>query len=38
MKKVEADFDGPHAELAEAYKKWQAKQVETIEADRVWQH
>jgi hypothetical protein len=38
LKKVQEDFDGPHTELAEAFKKWQAQQVEIIEADRVWQH
>src|ERR1051325_10456771 len=36
VKKVKEDFDGPHAELAEAFKKWQQKQVEMVEQDRLW--
>jgi hypothetical protein len=36
QKRLQADYDGAHSELADAYKKWIAEQSAKIEADSQW--
>lgn len=36
-KKLQAEYDGPHPELAASFKEWQEKQIAMIEQDRLWQ-